>query len=90
MHQYIVEIDNPSGTAFFHEGDRDVFRTSETEATLFTSYAEAVRHIAEVLHDGTGGLDEPVQIHIVPVPELAPEGAADDEWSIEDILRNAG
>ena len=86
MHEYIVEIDDPNGTTYFREGDHSAFRESEQEATHFKSYVEAVQHIAEILHDGPSRLAEPVQIHIVPVEDPA----ADDDWSIEDILRNAG
>jgi hypothetical protein len=93
MVEYIVEIDNPNGTRFFRADGRDVFRSNERDATRFKSYFEAVQQIAEILHRRGGSLGEPVEIHVLPVPDpgaQTPVAADDDEWSIEDILRNAG
>jgi hypothetical protein len=92
MLQYIVEIENPKGTAFYAV-DHRIFECDERAATHFDSYVEAVQHIAEFLHNGNSGLSEPVEIHIIPVPERNGQASSttrDDEWSIEDILRNAG
>ena len=85
MLHYIVEIGNVNGTADYHYGNSGGSRADQHQPTDFPGYFEAVQHIAKLLN--AGNVKQPVEIHIVPVQEGA---GLDEEWTIEDILRNAG
>ena len=86
MLHYIVEFGNASGTALYHYGDSSGFKADPQQPTHFPGCLEAVQHIAKLLKAGRT-LKDSVEIHIMPIQE---ESALDEEWTIEDILRNAG
>ena len=87
MNKYVVQLRNRGETVISRPGNSGIFAKIANESALFPSCHAAVQHISEILPPDPSEWSEPLEIHIVPAPECA---AVDDEWSIEDILRNAG
>ncbi len=87
MLQYLVEIGNANGAACRH-GDGAGLSSGQNPAVLFPDYVEAVQHLPELLSAGRCNLGEPVEIHIVPVEDGTAQD--DEDWTMEEILRNAG
>jgi hypothetical protein len=79
MLQYLVEIGNANGADL---------NSGQNPAVLFPDYIEAVQHLSELLCAGRCNLGEPVEIHIVPVEDGTAQD--DEDWTMEEILRNAG
>ena len=88
MFQYVIEIEQPTGRTYFHDGvgGKCTFTEDVQRATRFDGYHEAVKRIAELLPARL--FSEPVQIRIVPSPESW--NRYHDTWTMEEILRNAG
>jgi len=85
MIQYVVQFD--PDTSCIRTGDGSNFVSRGKESQVYQGVYPTVRHIAEVLDSDHVRLNEAVKIQFESTPEIT---AQDDEWSIDDILRNAG
>jgi hypothetical protein len=87
MNEYVVEFGSPGDRVFSLTGDSGILAKNADETLVFQSSHTAKDHIGDVLHSYQIELNDPVENHVVPVLECT---IPEDEWSIEDILRNAG
>jgi hypothetical protein len=85
MPHYLIEIGKQTLTSFQHGGAG--LGLKRDPVALFPGYIEAVQHLSEFLSAHRSTVAEPVEIHIVPVEDGT---IPDKEWTMEEILRNAG